>query len=165
MTEPERAAREFLLADRRETVRTLLQCAKRVAEGWDDGSTDGPDSTDAPDPTGGRNSTTDRDSVVRPLSRELRKTGLLERLPDLLSETVTAAGFSLQARPVPAPPYVAVTSRGPVLRATLPAGRLVVSFRLFDVVRDENATREDGIRVRYVLGARDPEKVVSVELR
>ncbi|WP_423746124.1 hypothetical protein V5735_17870 (plasmid) [Haladaptatus sp. SPP-AMP-3] len=139
MTEPERAAREYLRFEGEETILATLRCADRVAEGWDD------------------DSTTDRNAVVEPLLRELRETGLMTRFPDLLSEAVAAAGFSLQARPVPAPPYVAVTSRGPVLRATLPVGRLVVSFRLFDVIRAEET--------RYVRGSNDLRSAISVELK
>jgi hypothetical protein len=143
MSMPERAIREFLLTERREIVAGVLRCADRVVGKWND------------------DSTTDRNAVVQPLSREFRETGLLARFPDLLSEAVSAAGFSLPARPVPAPPYVVVTSRGPVLRATLPEGRLVISFLLFDVVRDD----ADDNCVRYVRGGESLEETVSVELR
>ncbi|WP_336344475.1 hypothetical protein [Halalkalicoccus ordinarius] len=55
-----------------------------------------------------------------------------------------------------APPYVTVTSRGPVLRATLSSGRLVVRIVLFDVERDP---------VRYVRRGGRPEDVLRVERR
>jgi hypothetical protein len=138
MTAPERATREYLRSEGRETIIATMRCADRVAQGWDS------------------DSTTDRRAVVEPLSRELRETGLMARFPDLLSAAVSAAGFSLPARPVPAPPYVVVTSRGPVLRATLPAGRLVVSFLLFDVIRDS--------KTQYVRAENDIWTALSVAL-
>ncbi|MFH5797057.1 hypothetical protein [Haladaptatus sp. CMAA 1911] len=138
MSVPERV-REYLRSEGKETTVATLRCADRVAEGWDG------------------DSTTSRNAVVGPLSRELRETGLMARFPDLLSAAVAAAGFSLPARPVPAPPYVVVTSRGPVLRATLTGGRLVVSFLLFDVIR--------GSETRYVRAANDLRSAISVELK
>jgi hypothetical protein len=68
------------------------------------------------------------------------------------------AGGRLQADPVPAPPYVVVTSVGPLLRATLEAGRLVVTVRAFRVERGDGGTR-------YVRDATDPSAAVAVELR
>jgi hypothetical protein len=56
---------------------------------------------------------------------------------------------------VPEPPYLAVTSRGPVLRATLPEGRLVVVVGVFTVERH-------GQR-RYVRAGETPETVLRVE--
>ncbi|MGA9402108.1 hypothetical protein [Haladaptatus sp.] len=138
-TDVERAVREFLRSEHEGTVSALLRCADTVAEGWAD------------------DSTTDRSAVVGPLKRALRESGLLARFPDILAGAAGAAGFSLRATPVPAPPYVAVTSRGPVLRATVSGGRLVVSFRLFDVVRDGG--------VRYVRGTSDARTAVSVEYK
>lgn len=139
MSMPERAVREYLHSEGRETILATLRCADRVAKRW------------------GGDSTTSRNAVVGPLSRELRETGLLSRFPDLLSAAVAAAGFSLPARPVPAPPYVVVTSRGPVLRATLTEGRLVISFCLFDVIR--------GGETRYVRATNDHRSAISVELK
>jgi hypothetical protein len=51
---------------------------------------------------------------------------------------------------------VTVTSRGPVLRATLPEDRLVVRIAVFAVERDP---------VRYVRRGRRPEEVLEVERR
>lgn len=98
---------------------------------------------------------TDRSDVVDPLAAELRRRGLLERYPRLLADAADAAGCALPAEPVAAPPYVAVTSRGPVLRATLDPCRLVVTLAVFDVERGR-----DG--VRYVRSRGDP---LSVECR
>ncbi|GAA0232038.1 hypothetical protein ACFFQF_26125 [Haladaptatus pallidirubidus] len=146
MVDPEIAVRKYILAEHAETVTFLLRCADRVAESWNDEVT--PDQTSA---------TTDPKMVVKPFSRELRKVGIVATFPTILSGAVSAAEFSMQAKPVPAPPYVALTSRGPVLRATVSAGRLVISFRVFDVIRNG--------RTRYVRGASDPETVVSAELK
>ncbi|WP_435157206.1 hypothetical protein [Haladaptatus sp. DFWS20] len=146
MADPEIAAREYILSEHGETIYAVIRCADAVAESWHDEAT-----------TGAPRMTTDREKVVEPLSRELRDSGLMMEFPTILAASVSAVGFSLQATPVPAPPYVALTSRGPVLRATVPAGRLVVSFDVFDVVRDG--------RTRYVRGASDPKDVVSVEVK
>lgn len=134
------AAREHLLGERRPLVSGTLACADRVATDW---------------PGGG---TTDRTAVVDPFESLLRASGLLETFPTVLAECVEAAGASLSARPVAAPPYVVVTSAGVLLRATLDAGRLVVTLRAFEVDRS-------GERPRYVRGPTDPESAVEVALR
>lgn len=146
MADPEAAAREYILSEHGETIAAVIRCADVVAESWPDEAT-----------TGETSMTTDREKVVEPLSRELHKFGLLAEFPSILAESVSAAGCSMQATPVPAPPYVALTSRGPILRATVSAGRLVVSLDVFDVVRDG--------RTRYVRGESTPKNVVSVELK
>ena len=134
------AARDHVLAARRPLVEGVLACADRVAADWDG--------------TG----TTDRAAVVDPFESLLGASGLLETFPTVLAECVEAAGASLSARPVAAPPYVVVTSAGVLLRATLDGGRLVVTFRAFEVDRT-------GERPRYVRGPTDPEAAVEVELR
>lgn len=129
-------------------------CADAVVAGWDDQPA-APDDRPATAPEGhpatapdDRPATTDRDAVVGPLRAALQRAGLLDRFPVVLTDSVRAAGFSLPASPVPAPPYVVVTSRGPVLRATVDAGRLVVTFEVFTVERGET--------VRYVRTTDDP---------
>lgn len=121
------AARDHLLTERRDTVVRTLDCATAVAAGWDDGATI--DRT-----------TTDRAAVVPPLRAALDRAGVLERLPTVLRECVAAAGGQLRAAPVAAPPYVVVTSVGPVLRATLSGDRLVVTIGVFRVERRDGAT-------------------------
>ena len=134
------AAREHLLGERRPLVEGVLACADRVADDWPDGGT------------------TDRTAVVDPFESLLGASGLLETFPAVLAGCVEAAGASLSARPVAAPPYVVVTSAGVLLRATLDAGRLVVTLRAFEVDRS-------GERPRYVRGPTDPESAVEVTLR
>jgi hypothetical protein len=136
------AAREHLLTDRRGVVEATVECAERVAAAW---------------PGTG---TTDREQVVEPLRAVLSEAGLLGAYPSVLAECVAAAGGELRAEPVAAPPYVTVTSVGPVLRATLDAGRFVVTLAVFDVERGAG----DG-RPRYVHGATTPEAAVSIDLR
>ena len=82
---------------------------------------------------------TDRAGVVEPFRAVLAESGVLDGLPTLLADAVEAAGYDLQARPVAAPPYVAVTSVGPVCRATVADGRLVVTFELFELDRSGDA--------------------------
>lgn len=136
------AAREHLLDDRRGVVEATVECADAVAAPW---------------PAEGA---TDRNEVVDPLRATLSEAGLLGTYPSVLAECVAAAGGELRAEPVPAPPYVTVTSVGPVLRATLDPGRLVVTLAVFEVERGEG----DG-RPRWVRGARTPEAAVDVEVR
>ena len=136
------AAREHLLTGRREVVEATVACASAVAAPWP--------------PEG----TTDREQVIEPLRAVLSEAGLLGVYPSVLAECVAASGGELRAEPVAAPPYVTVTSRGPVLRATLDGGRLVVTLVIFDVEREAG----DG-RPRYVRGAGAPEAVVRVEVR
>jgi hypothetical protein len=136
------AAREHLLTDRRAVVEETVERAGRVASSW---------------PGEGA---TDRELVVEPFRAVLSEAGLLAAYPSVLAECVAAAGGELRAEPVPAPPYVTVTSVGPVLRATLDGGRLVVTLAVFDVWRDAG----DG-RPRYVRGATTPEGAVRAEVR
>ncbi|MFC6953458.1 hypothetical protein [Halorubellus litoreus] len=77
-----------------------------------------------------------RSAVVDRFERVLRETGTLDAAPAVLATAVDAAGGSLRADPVPAPPYVAVTAEGVVLRATTDVGRVVVTVAPFAVARD-----------------------------
>ncbi|MFC3958218.1 hypothetical protein [Halovivax cerinus] len=64
----------------------------------------------------------------------------MDDLRTVLTDLVDALGHELSAPVVPAPPYVVVTSTGVVLRATLPAGRLVIALEPFTIERDASAT-------------------------
>ncbi|WP_332898014.1 hypothetical protein [Haladaptatus sp. CMSO5] len=109
------AVRRFLLDTHGDTIAETLRCADAVRAAWD-GET-----------------VTDRAQVVKPFRALLGKRGLLDQYPTLLAGAVEAGGERLQAPPVAAPPYVIVTSTGPVLRATLPEGRLVIRIEAFRV--------------------------------
>ncbi|WP_440989696.1 hypothetical protein [Haloarchaeobius baliensis] len=113
-------AREHVLDEHADLVTDLGDCADRVAAAW-------------------KTPPTDRAGVVVPLRTVLADSGALDGLPILLADAVEAAGYDLQARPVAAPPYVAVTSVGPVCRATVADGRLVVTFELFELDRAGDA--------------------------
>jgi hypothetical protein len=134
------AARVHLLAERRDLVATVLDCADAVAADWD-GDT-----------------TSDADRVGPLLRATLARAGVIERLPNALRECVAAAGGQLRAEPVAAPPYVVVTSTGPLLRATLDGGRLVVTLRAFRVERGDAGPR-------YVRDATRVAAAVEVEVR
>ncbi|WP_338727236.1 hypothetical protein [Haladaptatus sp. DJG-WS-42] len=132
------AVRRFLLDTHGETIAETLQCADAVSKAWD-GET-----------------VTDRAQVVKPLRALLTKRGVLERYPTMLAEAVEAGGERMQASPVAAPPYVIVTSTGPVLRATLPGGRLVIRIEAFAVARHAlpsysrtKASSDDALSVDY----------------
>jgi hypothetical protein len=136
------AVRAHLLDERRELVATVRDCADAVAADW------------------ASEATTDRDAVTGPLRATLERAGVLGQFPAVLRECVAAAGGQLRAEPVAAPPYVVVTSVGPVLRATLDDGRLVVTFRVFAVERSDG-----GSRARYVRSGESAEEVVAVAVR
>lgn len=110
----ERAVRDRLLSEHRDLLEGALSCADAVTAGWD-GAT-----------------TTDRDSVVGPYRATLERAGLLEALVAALADAVAAGGGELAARPVPDIPYLAVTSRGVVLRAPIGTGRVVVTLAAFE---------------------------------
>lgn len=130
MSHPVREARRRIQTDHAAVVEGIEYCADRVAEPWD------------------TSRTTDRDAVAEGLRSALESTGLLERLPLVLADVVDATGHELPARPVAGPPYVVVTSRGPVLRATIDPGRLVIRFDVFEVVRDADPDRLPAYRRR-----------------
>jgi hypothetical protein len=138
-------AREYVLDSHAEVVEAVLECVDAVADDWDS----------APN-TDDRRWTTDPSKVADPLRAELEASGAWARLPDVLAGAVRAAGYSLSASPVADPPYVTATSRGPMLRATVPDGRLVVLLRVFEIYHVDGGPR------RYVRGPETPEDVVRV---
>jgi hypothetical protein len=138
VTDPGLRARTYVNETHEETVRTVLDCADAVADEWDD------------------EWTTDRSEVVGPLRAELEAAGAWARLPDVLAGAAHAAGSSMAAEPVANPPYVTATSRGPMLRATVSAGRLVVLLGAFEI--EWNPTC-------YVRGATTPEEAVRARLK
>lgn len=121
------AARDRLLAEHAELLATVLDCADAVAADFET-TVDG-----AP-------ATRDSRSIREPLQATLERAGVLAELPAVLVDAVEAAGASMPAKPVAAPPYVVVTSTGPTLRATLDGTRLIVRLEVFAV--------EDGAFVR-----------------
>lgn len=130
--------RAYLLSEERGTLAAVIDAADAVAAAWDG------------------QSTADRDAVAPALSAELGRRGVVGRFPALLEGAAGAAGFSLPAPPVAAPPYAVVTSTGPVLRATLPGGRLVIAVRVFGVERGtptryrrRHDTPEDALDVAF----------------
>lgn len=109
------AVRERLLEAHRPALERALACADAVAAGWD-GET-----------------TTDRSAVVGRYETVLRRAGALEPLVAALVDALEYAGYELQGTPIAKPPYLAVTSRGVVLRGSLSSGRIVVTLRAFDI--------------------------------
>ncbi|WP_232686618.1 hypothetical protein [Halobacterium zhouii] len=119
------AAREFVREEHTGVVTRLDSCADAVAASW------------------GADSVEDAGAIATPLEGCLDEAGVLDRLPDVLAGAVDAAGAELAASPVAAPPYVVVTSRGVVLRATVDAGRLVVRVDAFRVTEDGRYERAE----------------------
>jgi hypothetical protein len=129
------AVRDRLLDAHGDVLASVSDCADRVVADWDG------------------DAARDAAAVAGPLRAALSRAGVLDRLPAVLADVVAATGRVLRAEPVAKPPYVAVTSRGPVLRATLSDGRLVATLAVFDVRRDPP---------RYVRGASDPADIPEV---
>ena len=154
MNDPTTRAHDHVLDAHAETVETVLRCADAVAEAWP------------------AESATDRIEVADPLRRELESVEAWARLPEVLAGAVDAARFSLPATPVAAPPYVAVTSKGPVLRATVSDGRLVVLLQAFEVERGDSESNPESSESqksqeypqspRYVRGPATPGESVRV---
>lgn len=134
---PATRARRAILADHAATLDATWACADAVAADLDDPIDDGR-------------------ALATAFRDALTDAGVLARYPTLLADAVAAADLSLAADPVAAPPYVAVTSRGPVLRGPTADGRLVIELRAFAVERSPR---------RYVRAPGEPETalVVSVE--
>ncbi|WP_254763841.1 hypothetical protein [Natrinema marinum] len=134
MSHPVRAARRRIQTEHASVVDGIDACANAIADPWDTART------------------TDSQAVAEGLQRTLEETGVLAALPGVLADAVDATGYDLRATPVPAPPYVVVTSRGPVLRATIDPGRLVIRFDAFEVVRDSDPDRPPAYRRRDGIG-------------
>lgn len=125
MTVDPDAARECVAAEHGDVLAAVAACADNVAESWATSTVD------------------DGGSLADGLESCLTESGALEALPGVLAAAVRAAGATLRSEPVAAPPYVAVTSRGPVLRGTLDDGRLVVTLAVFRVTDDRRYERTD----------------------
>jgi len=128
MSHPVRDVRRRIRTDHPSIVDGIDACADAVAARWDTART------------------TDSEAVADGLHRALAEAGVLEALSRVLADAVDATGYELRATPVPAPPYVVVTSRGPMLRATIDPGRLVIRFDVFEVVRDPAPDRPPSYR-------------------
>ena len=139
MSPTETAAREAIGDSHWETLAAAVDTGRTVARAW-------PDET-----------VSDADAVAGPLERVLRERELPADLLAMLGTGAAAVDASIRGSPVPAPPYLAVTSRGPVCRATLSDGRrLVVEPVLFEVERRPP---------RYRFADPDPEECLRVRLR
>lgn len=107
--------RARLRADHEETLRAVAECADTVEASW-------PESVQV-----------DAALISDPLEECLREAETFQTLLELLRTAVTTAGRTVPADPVPAPPYITITSRGPVLRGPTAGGRLVVTIEVFEV--------------------------------
>jgi hypothetical protein len=119
------AARECVVTEHDDALAAVGACADAVADSWSESTT------------------SDGTTLADGLELCLTESGALEALPGVLAAAVRAAGGTLSSEPVAAPPYVAVTSRGPVLRGTLDEGRLVVTLAVFRVTDDRRYERTD----------------------
>jgi hypothetical protein len=97
-----------------------------------------------------------REEVVEPLTAVLERVGVIEQYPEIITTAVDTLGESLPASLVVGPPYVTITATGPVLRASLPSGRLVIRLAVFTVERNPK---------RYVRRGETPEEILEIERR
>lgn len=148
--DPVRRARDHVLESRAETAAAVLECADGVVAEREGDATASPESVGEPR------------SVADSLRAELEAEGIWSQLPDVLAGAVRATGRSLSATPVAAPPYVVATSRGPMLRATLDGGRLVILFHVFDVAGGDGA---NGPPTEYVRSATTPAEAVRAKFK
>jgi hypothetical protein len=111
-----RHVRRRILDEHRDTVAAVVEAGAVVASGVDDWPV------------------TDGDQIRRPLDAVLGDRGLDSPLLGLLGTGADALETEIEGQPVAAPPYLVVTSRGPLCRGTLADGeRLVVELSLFAV--------------------------------
>lgn len=141
MTDRERVADETrtrLLTEHEAVASKVLRAAATVADTWR------------------ADWTTNRTAVVEPLRGELTTGGVLEQFPNVLQDAIQTAGYELQASPVAKPPYVIITSQGPILRAPVRDGRLVVTYQVFAVKRTTPP--------RYYRSGSTPRDILSVKI-
>lgn len=133
------AVRRYVCSEHAAVVEAVRACAEASAAA---GTSDGRSDTSA---------------VRRGTEACLRERDVWDHLPRVLAGCVEQTEKRLRAPPVAAAPYVTATATGVVLRATLDAGRLVVSIEVLAVERSG-----DGPTLR----PRDePADVVCVEWR
>lgn len=133
------AVRRYVRSDHAEIVEAVRACAEAAATvGTSDGSSD-------------------TSAVRRRTEACLRERDVWGRLPRVLTGCVEQTEQRLRAPPVAAAPYVTSTATDVVLRATLDAGRLVVSIEALTIDRSG-----DGPVLRPRDGTAD---VVRVEWR
>ena len=78
-------------------------------------------------------SVSDPSAVREPFADTLADLGVPSRACTLIESVTDRFGLEPVASPVPAPPYVVVTTGGVVLRSTLADGRLVMELAAFEV--------------------------------
>lgn len=135
---PAMTIRRWILADHRDLVAETQALRSDVVGTWDE------------------RWTSDPRRVVKPLRHRLDETGLEERYVTLLE--ALRARYTAKTDPpiVPAPPYVVVTSRGPLLRLTAGSERLLVRFVLFVIDRASGT--------RYRPSDRSGRNLVEIEI-
>lgn len=110
--------RAYLVDEHRAVLAAVRDCtAASAAAATDDGGSD-------------------TSAVRRGTEARLRERGVWTALPAVLADCVRTVGKELRATPVAAPPYVAATATGIVLRATVAGGRLVVAVDALAVDRE-----------------------------
>lgn len=121
------AVRRHLQAAHQPTLDAVAECLDAVAE-----------SLDLP---------ASRAAVVARQDRALESGDLKDPLVGLLESALGASGAEPEAPIVAAPPYLVVTGRGPMLRATAGGERLVVLLQGFELDGNSRYLATDEFRV------------------
>lgn len=103
-----------------ETLARVEACAAEVVTTW------------------GGPSTTDPAMIRQGLKRVLSNRGVLPTLLEMLQTAFEGLRYDLPSNLVAAPPYVTVTSVGPVLRGTVEDGRLLVTIGVFEISGEDH---------------------------
>lgn len=139
VTEPVSTVRTRLLEAHPETLQSVIDAGRSVAAAWP---------ADAARESG---------AVRDPLAHLLREQGVSDDLLEILQTGAAAIDESVRGTPIPAPPYLAITSRGPVCRGTIGGDRrLVILLELFGVQSQPT---------RYRFLDPTPEESLSVSIR
>jgi len=137
--DPAADVRERVHSEFDQTLADLVDAAREVADSWED------------------DTVRSAAMVSAPLEEAIRRRGLAGALLGSLQAGAATLDSDVQGRPVPAPPYLVVTSRGPLCRGTLADGRrLVLTFVLFGVDRRPR---------RYRFLDPRPDECLDVDLR
>lgn len=124
MTRAESTVQSRVLETHRATLRSLIDAGRRVAATWSE------------------RAASDASAVRDPLEHVIDEQGLAAPLLDVLRVGVDALDEQPQGRLIPAPPYLVVTSRGPLCRTTMSNDRrLVIVVELFEVDRTASSYR------------------------
>lgn len=132
MSLDETEIRGYILENHHTTIESIMNCADRI-----EGS----------------------EPVKETLRHELESQNLYEDMLRVLEDVVEHHEIDLKASPVTKPPYIVVTSLGPILRISTSDRRIVLKIRVFNI-----KGRSEPPKNRYVRRGKTPSDVLEVEV-